>query len=114
MHNSADRVNTRCLRRSVRPCGALGLPRRRAAAMTWDFMDCLDLMQRCGGWVRCVACIIVAPAGIAMHPGAAGCIWCITGGPGERCPAGTASARDAPGLRVIGHVTRLTWQPAVL
>ena len=29
MHHSAVRVNTRCLRRSVRPCGALGLPSRR-------------------------------------------------------------------------------------
>jgi hypothetical protein len=33
---------------------------------------------------------------------------------GERCPAGAAAARDAPGLRIIGHVTRLTWQPAAL
>jgi len=39
-------VNTRCLRRSVRPCGALGLPGRRAAAVTWDFTVRLDLMQR--------------------------------------------------------------------
>ncbi len=29
-------------------------------------------------------------------------------------PAGTAAARDAPGLPIIGHVTRLTWQPAAL
>ena len=41
-------------------------------------------------------------------------IGCIIGGPGERRPAGTAAARDAPGLRIIGHVTRLTWQPAAL
>jgi hypothetical protein len=47
-----------------------------------------------------------------MHQGAAGCTGCITGGPGERCPAGTAAERDTPGRRVIGHVTRLTWQPA--
>jgi len=42
MHHSADRVNTRCVRR----CGALGLPERRAATVTWDFMVRLDLMQR--------------------------------------------------------------------
>ena len=46
MHHSAGCVNTRCLRRSVRPCGALGLPGRRAAAVTWDFTGGLDLMQR--------------------------------------------------------------------
>jgi len=46
LHHSADRVNTRSLRRSVRPCGALGLPGRRAAAVTWDFTVRLDLMQR--------------------------------------------------------------------
>ena len=34
------------VRRGVRPCGALGLPGRRAAAMTWDFTVRLDLMQR--------------------------------------------------------------------
>src|SRR5258708_37486954 len=49
-----------------------------------------------------------------MHPGAAGCIGRIIGGPAERCPAGAAAARDAPGLGIIGHVTRLTWQPAAL
>jgi hypothetical protein len=49
-----------------------------------------------------------------MHPGPAGCIGCIIGGPGERCPADAAAATDAPGLRIIGHVTRLTWQPAAL
>jgi integrase len=46
MHHSAVRVNTRCLQRSVRPCGALGPPGRRAAAATWDFTVRLDLMQR--------------------------------------------------------------------
>jgi len=46
LHHSAIRVNTRCLRRSVRPYGALGLPGRRAAAVTWDFTVPLDLMQR--------------------------------------------------------------------
>jgi hypothetical protein len=46
MHHSAGRVNTRCLRCSVRRCGALGLPERRAATVTWDFMARLDLMQR--------------------------------------------------------------------
>ena len=46
MQHSALRVNTRCLRRSVRPYGALGLPGRRAAAVTWDFIVRLDLMQR--------------------------------------------------------------------
>jgi hypothetical protein len=45
MQHSAVRVNTRCLGRSVRPCGALGLP-GGAAAVTWDFMVRLDLMQR--------------------------------------------------------------------
>jgi hypothetical protein len=45
MQHSAVRVNTRCLRRSVRPCGALGLPAGGAAAVTWDFTVCLDLMQ---------------------------------------------------------------------
>ena len=49
-----------------------------------------------------------------MHPGAAGCIGRIVRNPGERCPAGATAARDAPGLRIIGHVTRLTWQPAAL
>ena len=48
-----------------------------------------------------------------MHPGAAGCIGCIIGGPGERRPVGAAAARDASGLR-FGHITRPTWQPAAL
>ena len=43
-----------------------------------------------------MACIIIAPVGIAMHPGAAGCIGCIIAGLGERRPAGTAAARDVP------------------
>jgi hypothetical protein len=30
-------------------------------------------------------------------------------GPGQRRPGRTAAARDALGLRIIGHVTRLTW-----
>jgi hypothetical protein len=46
MHHSAVRVNTRCLRRSVRPCSARGLPVGRTAAVTWDFTVRLDLMQR--------------------------------------------------------------------
>ena len=46
MQHSAVCVNTRYLRRSVRPCGAVGLPGRRAAAVTRDFMGRLDLMQR--------------------------------------------------------------------
>jgi hypothetical protein len=46
MHHSAGRVNTRCLRRSVRPYGALGLPGRRAAMVTWKFTARLDRMQR--------------------------------------------------------------------
>jgi hypothetical protein len=46
MNHSALRVNTRCLRRSVRRCGALGLPERHAATVTWDFTVCLNLMQR--------------------------------------------------------------------
>ena len=47
-----------------------------------------------------------------MHPGAAGCSGCITGRDGERCAAGAAAARAAPGLRLTGHITRLTWQSA--
>jgi integrase/recombinase XerD len=46
MQHSAPGVSTRCLRRSVRRCGALGLPERHAAMVTWDFMVRLDLMQR--------------------------------------------------------------------
>jgi len=46
MQHSALCVNTRCLRRSVRPCGALGLPGRHAAAVTWDFTVRPDLMQQ--------------------------------------------------------------------
>ena len=46
MQHSALRVNTRCLRRSVRVAAPLGLPERRAAMVTWDFMVRLDLMQR--------------------------------------------------------------------
>jgi len=46
MHHSAVCVNARCLRRSVRPCGALGRPDRRAAAVTWDFTIRPDLMQQ--------------------------------------------------------------------
>jgi hypothetical protein len=46
MHHSALRVNTRCLRRSVRRCGALVCRERRAATMTWDFMVRLELMHR--------------------------------------------------------------------
>jgi len=46
VHHSADPVNTRCLRRSVRPCSALRVPGRRTAAVTRDFTGRLDLMQR--------------------------------------------------------------------
>ena len=46
MQHSVVRVSTRCLRRSVRPCGALGLPGRRAAAVTRDFTARLCLVQR--------------------------------------------------------------------
>ena len=46
MQHSAVCVNTRCLRRSVRPCGAVGRPGRRTDAVTCDFMGRLDLMQR--------------------------------------------------------------------
>jgi hypothetical protein len=46
MHHSALCVNTRCLQRSVRPYGAVGLPGRRAAVVTWDFTGHVDLMQR--------------------------------------------------------------------
>jgi hypothetical protein len=46
MHHSAVRVNARCLRRSVRPGGAPGLPGRHVAAVTWDFTVRLDLMPR--------------------------------------------------------------------
>ena len=46
MQHSPESVNTRCLWRSVRPYGALGLPGRRAAAGTWGFTVRLDLMQR--------------------------------------------------------------------
>jgi len=45
MHHSTVCVSTRCLRRSVRLCGTLGLPGRRAAAVTWDFTVRLDPMQ---------------------------------------------------------------------
>jgi hypothetical protein len=49
MHHSAVRVNTRCLRHSVRPYGGVSLPGDMAAAVTWDFMDRRFLMQRrCG------------------------------------------------------------------
>jgi hypothetical protein len=76
--------------------------------MTWDFIDRIDPMQRCFGRCRGVPCIIAAPAGIAMHPGAAGCTCCITGGPSERRPA----APHLPGTRwassSLAHVTRLT------
>src|SRR5690242_250529 len=61
-----------------------------------------------------MARIIIAPAGIAMHPGAAGCIGCIIIWLSERCPAGAAAGRDAADLRVTGHVARPTWQPAAL
>jgi len=46
VHHSAVRVNTRCLRRSVRPCEADRLPPRRAVAVTWGFVSHPDLMQR--------------------------------------------------------------------
>jgi hypothetical protein len=45
MQHSAVRVSARCLRRSVRPCGARGLPGRRAATVTSDFRVRLYLMQ---------------------------------------------------------------------
>jgi hypothetical protein len=45
MHHSAGCVNTLCLRRSVPPYGAVGLPGRGAAAVTCGFMGRLDLMQ---------------------------------------------------------------------
>jgi hypothetical protein len=46
MHHSAGRVDTRWLRRSVPPYGAVGLPGRRAATVTWDFADHRDPVQR--------------------------------------------------------------------
>ena len=46
MQHSALRVNTRCLRRSVRPCSASARRPGGAAAVTWDFTVRLDLMQR--------------------------------------------------------------------
>jgi len=46
MHHSAGRVNTRCLRRSVRRCGAPGVPGRLGAAVTWDFIGRVHRMQR--------------------------------------------------------------------
>src|ERR1035441_4710438 len=107
MHHSAGRVNTRCLR----PCAGPGMPGRPAAAVTWDVIGCPGLMQRLCTWCRCAACIIVAHADLAMHPGAPGCTGCITGEPGERRAAGAAVARDTPGLRLIDHATGMTkWQ----
>jgi hypothetical protein len=56
-----------------------------------------------------------APAGIAMHPGAASCIRCIMfARPSERRPAGTAAAKDPGDLRIIGRLTRPTCQLAPL
>jgi hypothetical protein len=46
LHHSAGRVNTRCLRRSVRPYGAVGPAGRCAAVVTWDFTGYLHLLQR--------------------------------------------------------------------
>jgi len=47
MHHSAVRVNTRCLRRSVRAWGALGAAARRAAPVTWDVSSRLHPMPEC-------------------------------------------------------------------
>jgi hypothetical protein len=41
MQHSPESVNKRC----VRPCGALGVPDRRAAAVTLGFTVCLDLTR---------------------------------------------------------------------
>ena len=114
MQHSALRVNTRCLRRSVRRCGAprpagapcgygdLGLhgpPGSDATMMR--LMPLRGMHHRCACW----------------HRDASGCSRLHRvhhRRSGERCPVGAAAARDASGLRIIGHVTRLTWQPAAL
>jgi len=111
MQHSALRVNTRCLRRSVR---RPGLPERLAATVTWDFMippgpdaTMMRPMPLRGVHHRC-ACWRRDASGCSrlhrMHHRRSG----------ERCPAGAAAAGDPPGLRTIGHLTRLTWQPAAL
>jgi hypothetical protein len=46
MHHSVVSVNTRCLRRSVRPSAAAGPATPRAAAVTCGFTGGPHLMQR--------------------------------------------------------------------
>ena len=41
MHHSAVCVNTRCLRRSVRACGAPAAGECRAVCVTWDVIGWL-------------------------------------------------------------------------
>jgi hypothetical protein len=45
MQHSPEGVNGLGLRCSVRRCSALGLPGRRAAAMTWDVIRRIDPVQ---------------------------------------------------------------------
>ena len=114
MQHSAVRVNTRCLRRSVRPCGALGLPGGRRGcgdlglhsppgsdAMMMQLIPLRGPHHRCTCWHR------DAPGSSRLHRA-------HHRQAQRRRRAGTAAARHAPDFRIIGRATRPTWQPAAL
>ena len=81
--------------------------------VTWDFIGppgsdatMMRLMPLRSVHHRC-ACL--ASRCIRVQPVASGASSAV---PVSAARPGAAAARDAPGLRIIGHVTRLIWQPA--
>ena len=115
MQHSAVRVNTRCLRRSVRPCGALGLPGGRRGCGDLGLhrppgsdATMMQLIPLRGPHHRCTCRHRDAPG--SPQPVASGASARLS----DRRTAGTAAARHAPDFCIIGRATRPTWQPAAL
>jgi hypothetical protein len=107
-------VNTRCLRRSVRPCSALGLPTGRRGygdlglhGPPGSDATMMQLIPLRGPHHRCTCWHRDAPGRSRLHRA-------HHRQASDRHTAGTAAARHAPDLRIIGRATRPTWQPAAL
>ena len=114
VQHSAVRVSTRCLRRSVRPCGALGLPGRSRGCGDLGLhgppgsdATMMQLIPLHGPHHRCTCWHRDASESSRLHR-------VHHRLPQRARPAGTAAARDAPDLRITGRDTRPTWQPAAL
>ena len=85
---AAQRAASRCLGLPGAPRGHDDLGLHGPPGSDATMMRLIPLRgvhHRCGCWYR------DASGSSRLHR-------CITGGPGERCPAGTAAARNAPGL----------------